>query len=149
MRYLPINHRLEVTTTMRLHVSVIVAVAVMVSGQAAAQTPAKEVKIGIGGPLTTTSAGFDVEMRQAVELAVDERNGAGGLDGTKVIAVAIDDKADAEAGKAVAKSFCDDPAILGVVGHVNSGVAIATGKVYADCGHPVITPTARNPKVTA
>ena len=50
--------------------------------------------------------------------------------------------------KAVAKSFCDDPAILGVVGHVNSGVAIATGKVYADCGLAVITPMASNPKVT-
>src|SRR3954447_18233039 len=114
---------------------------------AAAQTP-KEIKIGIGGPLTTTSAGFGVEMRQAVELAVDEHNGAGGLDGTKIVAVAIDDKADTTEGKAVAKAFCDDPAVLGVVGHVNSGVAIATGQVYADCGLAVITPMASNPKVT-
>jgi branched-chain amino acid transport system substrate-binding protein len=126
----------------------IVVLALAVSGQAAAQTPGKAVKIGIGGPLTTTSAGFGVEMRQAVELAVDEYNGAGGLDGTKVVAVAVDDKADVEVGKAVAKSFCDEPAILGVVGHVNSGVAIATGKVYADCGLAVITPMASNPKVT-
>ena len=126
----------------------IVVLALAVSGQAAAQTPGKAVKIGIGGPLTTTSAGFGVEKRQAVELAVDEYNGAGGLDGTKVVAVAVDDKADVEVGKAVAKSFCDDPAILGVVGHVNSGVAIATGKVYADCGLAVITPMASNPKVT-
>jgi branched-chain amino acid transport system substrate-binding protein len=126
----------------------VVVIALAMSGQAAAQTASKTVKIGIGGPLTTTSAGFGVEMRQAVELAVDEYNAAGGLDGTKVVAVAVDDKADAEVGKAVAKSFCDDPAILGVVGHVNSGVAIATGKVYADCGLAVITPMASNPKVT-
>jgi branched-chain amino acid transport system substrate-binding protein len=125
-----------------------VALALAMSGEAAAQTPSKVVKIGIGGPLTTTSAGFGVEMRQAVELAVDEYNAAGGLDGTKIVPVAVDDKADVEAGKAVAKSFCDDPAILGVVGHVNSGVAIATGKVYADCGLAVITPMASNPKVT-
>jgi branched-chain amino acid transport system substrate-binding protein len=125
-----------------------VALAVALSGHAAAQTPSKVVKIGIGGPLTTTSAGFGVEMRQAVELAVDEYNAAGGLDGTKVVPVAVDDKADVEAGKAVAKGFCDDPEILGVVGHVNSGVAIATGKVYADCGLAVITPMASNPKVT-
>jgi branched-chain amino acid transport system substrate-binding protein len=134
--------------TMPLRFPLAVVFVVLMSGQAAAQTPAKVVKIGIGGPLTTTSAGFGVEMRQAVELAVDEYNGAGGRDGTKVIAVAIDDKADAEVGKAVAKSFCDDPAILGVVGHVNSGVAIATGKVYADCGLAMITPMASNPKVT-
>jgi branched-chain amino acid transport system substrate-binding protein len=115
---------------------------------AAAQLAGKEVKIGIGGPLTTTSAGFGVEMRQAVELAVDERNAAGGVAGAKIVATAVDDKADPETGKAVAKGFCDDPAILGVVGHVNSGVAIATGQIYAECGLAVITPMASNPKVT-
>src|SRR4029077_20383682 len=97
------------------------------AGQATAQASNNAVKIGIAGPLTTTSAGFGVEMRQAVELAVDVRNNAGGVVGAKLAAVAIDDKADVETGKAVAKSFCDDPAVLGVVGHVNSGVAIATG----------------------
>jgi branched-chain amino acid transport system substrate-binding protein len=44
--------------------SLMVVVAVLMSGQAAAQTPAKVVKIGVGGPLTTTSAGFGVEMRR-------------------------------------------------------------------------------------
>jgi branched-chain amino acid transport system substrate-binding protein len=133
---------------MRLHATLIAALAIAVSANAAAQTPLKEIKIGIGGPLTTTSAGFGVEMRQAVDLAIDEQNGVGGLEGTKVIGVAIDDKADTAVGKAVAKTFCDDPAVLGVVGHVNSGVAIATGQVYADCGLAVITPMASNPKVT-
>ena len=118
------------------------------AAHATAQVVAQPVKIGIGGPLTTTSAGFGVEMRQAVELAIDERNAAGGVAGAQVVAVAIDDKADVETGKAVARSFCDDPAILGIVGHVNSGVAIATGKMYADCGLAAITPMASNPKVT-
>jgi branched-chain amino acid transport system substrate-binding protein len=126
----------------------LLVLAVAVAVPAAAQLHGKDIKIGIGGPLTTTSAGFGVEMKQAVELAVDERNDAGGVAGAKVVAIAVDDKADAETGKAVAKTFCDDPEILGVVGHVNSGVAIPTGKIYADCGLPVITPMASNPQVT-
>ncbi|MGY8662072.1 branched-chain amino acid ABC transporter substrate-binding protein [Bradyrhizobium sp. UFLA05-109] len=113
-----------------------------------AQLAGRDVKIGIGGPLTTTSAGFGVEMKQAADLAVDERNAAGGVAGAKIVATAIDDKADPETGKAVAKAFCDDPTVLGVVGHVNSGVAIATGQIYADCSLAVITPMASNPKVT-
>ena len=44
------------------------------AAHATAQVVAQPVKIGIGGPLTTTSAGFGVEMRQAVELAIEERN---------------------------------------------------------------------------
>src|SRR5262245_66451079 len=113
---------------MRSRLPLMVVVAALMSGQAAAQTPAKVVKIGIGGPLTTTSAGFGVEMRQAVELAVDEYNGARDLNGTKVIAVAIDDKADAEVGRAVAKGFGDDPPVLGWAGTVNGGAAFAPGK---------------------
>jgi branched-chain amino acid transport system substrate-binding protein len=128
--------------------SVLCLLVLAVAFPAAAQSGGKDIKIGIGGPLTTTSAGFGVEMKQAAELAVDERNDAGGVAGAKVVAMALDDKADAETGKAVAKSFCDDPAVLGVVGHVNSGVAIATGKIYADCGLAVITPMASNPLVT-
>jgi branched-chain amino acid transport system substrate-binding protein len=126
----------------------LLVLAVVIAFPAKAQLAGKDIKIGIGGPLTTTSAGFGVEMKQAAELAVDERNAAGGVAGAKIVAMAMDDKADAETGKAVAKSFCDDPAILGVVGHVNSGVAIATGQIYADCGLAVITPMASNPKVT-
>jgi branched-chain amino acid transport system substrate-binding protein len=133
---------------MRLQITLVAALAIAVSASAAAQTPLKDIKIGIGGPLTTTSAGFGVEMRQAADLAIAERNGAGGLEGAKVVGVAVDDKADTTDGKAAAKAFCDDPAVLGVVGHVNSGVAIATGQVYADCGLAVITPMASNPKVT-
>ena len=48
----------------------------------------------------------------------------------------------------VAKGFCEAPEILGVVGHVNSGVTIAASKVYAGCGLPMITPMASNPGVT-
>jgi branched-chain amino acid transport system substrate-binding protein len=133
---------------MRLQVTLALGLALAVAANAAAQMPPNEIKIGIGGPLTTPSAGFGVEMRQAVDMAIDERNGAGGLHGARVIGVAIDDRADVETGKGVARSFCNDPAVLGVVGHVNSGVAIATGQVYADCGLAVVTPMASNPKVT-
>jgi branched-chain amino acid transport system substrate-binding protein len=126
----------------------LLVLAVAMAFPAKAQLAGKDIRIGIGGPLTTTSAGFGIEMKQAAELAIEERNAAGGVAGAKVVAMALDDKADAETGKAVARTFCDDPAILGVVGHVNSGVAIATGKIYSDCGLPVITPMASNPQVT-
>jgi branched-chain amino acid transport system substrate-binding protein len=108
----------------------------------------QDLRIGVAGPLTTPSATFGVEMRQAVDLAIDERNAAGGVLGGKVAAEVMDDQADPEKGKAVAQAFCDDKQVLAVVGHVNSGVMLASESVYADCGLPVLTPMASNPAIT-
>src|ERR1700676_4015224 len=116
--------------------------------EAAAQLSGQEIRIGIGGPLTTGSATFGVEMRQAVDLAVAEKNAAAGLLGAKIVAVAADDEASSQRGEAVARQFCDDSAVLAVVGHVNSGVTIAAAKVYAGCGLPMLTPMSSNPGVT-
>ena len=114
----------------------------------AADLAGQEIRIGVAGPLTTPSATFGLEMRQAVDLAIDERDATGGVLGGKIMAAVMDDAADAETGKSVAKALCDDPRVLAVVGPVNSGVMLATEKVYADCGLPIVTPMASNPAIT-
>lgn len=60
--------------------------AIVVATPAAAQLSGMEIRIGIGAPLTTGSATFGVEMRQAIDLAIAERNAAGGLLGAKLVA---------------------------------------------------------------
>jgi branched-chain amino acid transport system substrate-binding protein len=108
----------------------------------------QEIRIGVAGPLTTPSATFGLEMRQAVDLAIDEQNATGGVSRGKIAAVVVDDQANPEKGKTVAKALCDDPQVLAVVGPVNSGVMLATEKVYAACGLPIVTPMASNPAIT-
>jgi branched-chain amino acid transport system substrate-binding protein len=121
---------------------------ILAATPARAQLAGKEIHVGVGGPLTTGAATFGVEMRQAVELAVAERNAAGGLLGAKLVADALDDEASNAKGEGVAKTFCDQASVLGVIGHVNSGVTIAASKVYAGCGLAMITPMSSNPGVT-
>src|SRR6516165_1295334 len=72
---------------------------------ARAQLSGGEVHIGIGAPLTTASATFGIEMRQAVDLAVAEKNAGGGILGAKILAVAVDDEANNDKGVAAAKQF--------------------------------------------
>jgi branched-chain amino acid transport system substrate-binding protein len=113
-------------------------------GQLTGQT----VAIAVAGPLSGGAAALGVEQKQGVEMAVDERNAAGGILGASVVLVAADDRADAAEGKAAAQRFCDDPRVLGVVGHVNSGVSIEASKVYNGCRLSMLTAMSSSPGVT-
>src|SRR5215831_10472263 len=85
-----------------------------------AQLQGKQLVIGVGAPLSGGAATFGVEMKQAVELAIEEANAAGGILGATVTAEVTNDEASAAKGEASARGFCDNPAVLAVVGHVNS-----------------------------
>ena len=115
---------------------------------AGAQLAGQTVALGVAGPLTGGGAPFGVEQKQAVELAVDEKNAAGGILGAHVVLVTGDDRADANEGKALAQRFCDDARVLGVVGHVNSGVTIEASTVYQACGLGMLTAMSSGPGVT-
>src|SRR5499425_1122711 len=118
------------------------------SDRAGAQLQGQTIRIGIGAPLTGGAASFGVEMKNAVELALDEQNAAGGLLGARVDARVFDDEASDAKGQVGATDFCGDPTVLAVVGHVNSNVSIAASNVYAGCGLAMLTPMSSNPGVT-
>jgi len=118
------------------------------SDPAGAQLQGQTIRIGIGGPLTGSAASFGIEMKNAVELALDEQNAAGGLLGARVDARVFDDEASDAKGQAGAADLCGDPTVLAVVGHVNSNVSIAAASVYAGCGLAMLTPMSSNPGVT-
>ena len=118
------------------------------SDPAGAQLEGQTIRIGIGAPLTGGAASFGIEMKNAVELALDEQNAAGGLLGARVDARVFDDEASDAKGQAGAADFCGDPTVLAVVGHVNSNVSIAASNVYAGCGLAMLTPMSSNPGVT-
>jgi branched-chain amino acid transport system substrate-binding protein len=118
------------------------------SDPASAQLQGQVVRIGIGAPLTGGAATFGVEMKNAVELAIEEQNSAGGVLGARIEAAGFDDEASDAKGQAGAGTLCQDPAVLAVVGHVNSNVSITASNVYAGCGLAMLTPMSSNPGVT-
>ena len=118
------------------------------TGPATAQLQGQVIRIGIGTPLTGGAATFGVEMKNAVELAIEEQNGAGGVLGARLEAAVFDDEASDAKGRAGAAALCQDPAVLAVVGHVNSNVSITASSVYAGCGLAMLTPMSSNPGVT-
>ena len=83
-------------------------------------------------------------------MAVEDLNAKGVVIGGKKVKLELmaeDDAADPKQGAAVATKLCDSK-VNGVVGHLNSGTTIPASKIYNDCGIPMITGAATNPKLT-
>jgi len=110
----------------------------------------KTVKIGIGAPLTAGSVAQGLGIKRGVELAIMQANESATATaaGIKFVGVPGDDQGDPKSGVTVANTFASDRAMVGVVGHLNSGVTIPASKVYNDAKLAMISPAATNPGLT-
>ena len=107
------------------------------------------IKIGVAQPLSGPMAALGQDLLNGVNLAVDELNKGGyTVDGKRVTleVVAVDDKADAATGKAVAQQLVD-AGVVAVIGHLNSGVSIEAAPIYAAKGIAQLA-ISTNPKFT-
>lgn len=101
--------------------------------------------IGAAGPQTV---GYGVQNQRGIELAIDEINRAGGIDGRPLKLVTADDHATGADAARVADNFVANSSVLAVVGHVTSASEIAAARVY-DGGHlPAVATTPSSPDLT-
>jgi len=108
------------------------------------------VKIGSASPLTGPQAHIGIDIRNGVQLAVEDLNAAGieiGGKKVKLELIAEDDEANPTKATTVAQKLVDAK-VAAVVGHFNSGASIPASKVYADGGVPQISPSSTNPDYT-
>ena len=117
-------------------------------GAAAPQTVT--VKIGAASPLTGPQAHIGIDIRNGVQLAIEDANAASPTIGGKKVRfelIAEDDEANPTKAATVAQKLAD-ARVAAVVGHFNSGASIPASKIYADAGIPQISPSSTNPKYT-
>jgi branched-chain amino acid transport system substrate-binding protein len=115
------------------------------SGGAGSNSP---LVIGVGAPLSGANATAGLGMLHSAQIAVDEVNASGGINGRQVKLQQGDDQGDPQTGQSVAQRFCDDSSVLTVFGHYNSGVSIPASDVYKKCGLSSTTAVSSNPKLT-
>lgn len=91
------------------------------------------VKIGVEGPITGEQSQTGVGMVNGAQLAADEINAEGGIDGKKIEIVQIDDAADPDTGVKAANAAVEQ-GLDGVIGPYNSGVGLETLPIYEKAG---------------
>src|SRR6266851_3346403 len=106
------------------------------------------IKIATQSPLSGGQAALGEGIKLGAQLAVDKLKGPLVKLGYKVELVPFDDQAKPDVGGANAKNIIADKAILAVIGHLNSGVAIPSSEVYKEVQLAMISPANTNPTVT-
>ena len=107
-----------------------------------------EIEIGALLPLSGDTAAYGENARNAIDLAVEEINGAGGIDGAKVRVVYMDTKAMTDVGVTAFERLIEDRSISAVIGPMSSPVTLAVAPL-AEAKHVIlISPSASNPDIT-
>lgn len=106
------------------------------------------IKIGTSFPLTGTVAADGQYIMDAINLAVDQCNSAGGINGRNVEIVSEDDESDPTAAATIANKFAENDDIMAVVTSYNSSCALAQIPVYKEAGLPAVSPVATSPDIT-
>ncbi len=106
------------------------------------------IKIATQSPLSGGQAALGEGIKLGTQLAVDEFKGDLERLGFRVVLVPYDDQAKPDVGVSNAKNIIADREILGIIGHLNSGVAIPSSEVYKDASLAMISPANTNPTIT-
>ncbi|HEX8171168.1 MAG TPA: ABC transporter substrate-binding protein [Thermoanaerobaculia bacterium] len=118
------------------------------NGNAAASDQGGEILVGEYGSLTGSEATFGQSTHNAIMLAVDEINAAGGVNGRKIRVLTEDDQSKAdEAANAVTKLISQNN-VVAVLGEVASSNSLAAAPICQSNKIPMITPSSTNPTVT-
>ena len=137
----------------------LVAVAMIATGCASpapegggTEAPAEAVtiKIGIGAPLTQGAVALGQGMKRGATLAITQANESEEVKALGITFEGVDgdDQGDPKTGVTVANTFASDANLIGVMGHLNSGVSIPASKVYNDNKIVQVSPASTNPALT-
>jgi branched-chain amino acid transport system substrate-binding protein len=103
------------------------------------------IMLGAAGPWTE---GYGAMNKRGIELALEHLNARPEHKTRPVEVVFRDDQGNGAKAVAIAQEFVENPTVLAVIGHVNSGAMVAAAKVY-DGWLPAVATTATSPDLTA
>lgn len=91
-------------------------------------------KLGLYSPITGPNAAYGIELRNGVELGVNEINAAGGLNGQQVQLIVYDTQCSTEEAAKVAIKLIEEDHVDACIGSLISGEVFAAGPYFNNAG---------------
>jgi branched-chain amino acid transport system substrate-binding protein len=107
-----------------------------------------DISVGIIAPLSGGAALFGIAARNGATLAFDQINEAGGVLGSRLNVLVVDDAGDIAQSVTAYNRLAYNDNVVGIVGPVTSGPSGAVADVASDSRMPMISPTATAEDVT-
>jgi branched-chain amino acid transport system substrate-binding protein len=138
--------RIKLMAAVLLFVMAISAALVGCGGQESSS--GDTIKIGINYELTGGAADYGSTAKDAILLAFEEINAAGGVLGKTLEPVVLDNKSDATEALSVATKLITQEGVVAHLGPATTGATLNTVPVVTEYKVPLITNSATNPDVT-
>ncbi|MEG2708768.1 MAG: ABC transporter substrate-binding protein [Vagococcus sp.] len=106
------------------------------------------VKIGVNLELSGGVAAYGLQEKDGIELAVEEINAKGGINGKKIELVVKDNKSDTAEAAAVAANLTTKEHVAAIIGPATSGASKAQIPNVTKAKVPVITPSGTDDAIT-
>lgn len=108
----------------------------------------KTIKVGVLAPLTGDVAVYGTAVKNAVELYVNKFNAEGGVNGTPIELVVLDEKGDPTEAVNAYNKLVNSNEVVAIIGDVTSTPTFAVAQASVSDNMPMLTPTATHPDVT-
>ena len=117
-------------------------------GLLVADASADTVKVGIILPLTGPQARFGLIEKKSFDLALDEINALGGINGKKLELIMVDDTGRPEVGRSVAEKLITEDKVVMIGGGFSDAVTYAVAGVCQQNKMPFLINTAPADRIT-
>ncbi|PKG24198.1 ABC transporter substrate-binding protein [Niallia nealsonii] len=109
---------------------------------------ADTIKLGVNLELSGAVASYGQSLESGIDLAVDEINKDGGIDGKKIEAVKVDNKSDLTESTNAALKLITQDKVTAIIGAATSGDTVAQVQIANDKKTVLLTPSGTAPNVT-
>lgn len=107
-----------------------------------------EIKIGATLPLSGWGANYGKEAQQAMQLAVDQINASGGINGNQLKLIVEDSAADAKTAVSATQKLISVDKVVGIVGTMFTSEALPQAPIVTAAKIPLILGQANSPAIT-
>lgn len=117
-------------------------------GSASGGSDSDTIRIGGLAPLTGDAASYGVAVNNAIQMAVEDINVNGGIDGKQIEYIYYDEKGDTTEATNAYNKLVQDDKVVAIIGDVTTKPTLAVAQTSQQDNIPIITATATAAEVT-